>query len=328
MHSSKSVIRKIAGPAAAVLALAAILILLDLALYPCTFTRVDVHDLATQTYDDVILGASHGKMNVSPAAMAEVSGRTGHNACVGGEYPVDSYYLVKLMIGRGHTPGRVIYVASPEYYCREKEEGNNYLLFFHEFPLGLTRLQYFADTVAGCDLRTGLTPWYEYSLSYELAHVKENLTKKLTGDYSIDDLRSDTQAYREDGFIERYPVDPATFTDDVEEFSADSVVEENTEWFRRLAALCRAHGIDLVTVITPAPEASLTAHAQSYAEASDYFAALCEEEAIRFIDFNAEPYTNAFTHHVTAFTDLTGHMHGDAARDFSHVLASVLEEEG
>ena len=71
----------------------AILILLDTALYPCTFMRNDVHTVVTQQFDDIILGTSHGKMDIDPESMEEVNGRTGHNLCVGGEYGIDAYYL-------------------------------------------------------------------------------------------------------------------------------------------------------------------------------------------------------------------------------------------
>ena len=41
--------------------LVCILLLLDFALYPCTFMRNDVHAVANNTYDDVYMGTSHGK---------------------------------------------------------------------------------------------------------------------------------------------------------------------------------------------------------------------------------------------------------------------------
>lgn len=93
MHSFKKVLK-------AVLVIAVcttILILLDTALYPCTFMRNDVHTVATQEFDDIIVGTSHGKMDIDPETMEEVNGRSGHNLCVGGEYGIDAYYLTKLI---------------------------------------------------------------------------------------------------------------------------------------------------------------------------------------------------------------------------------------
>ena len=112
----------------------ALLAALDLALYPCTFMRNDVHAVVTQQFDDIIVGTSHGKMDINPDVMEEVTGRSGHNLCVGGEYGIDAYYLVKL-IKEKQNPKRIIYEVDPGYFVSEKEEGNNYLLFYHEFPI-------------------------------------------------------------------------------------------------------------------------------------------------------------------------------------------------
>ena len=38
----------------------ALLAALDLALYPCTFMRNDVHAVVTQQFDDIIVVTSHG----------------------------------------------------------------------------------------------------------------------------------------------------------------------------------------------------------------------------------------------------------------------------
>ena len=85
----------------------AILILLDTALYPCTFMRNDVHTVVTQQFDDIILGTSHGKMDIDPESMEEVNGRTGHNLCVGDEYGIDAYYLTKLITEK-QKPKRIM----------------------------------------------------------------------------------------------------------------------------------------------------------------------------------------------------------------------------
>ena len=69
----------------------ALLVGLDLALYPCTFMRNDVHTVVTQQFDDIILGTSHGMTDIDPDTMEEVTGRSGHNMCVGGEYGIDAY---------------------------------------------------------------------------------------------------------------------------------------------------------------------------------------------------------------------------------------------
>lgn len=94
MHNFKKTIKVIA----CIAALALILKALDVALYPCTFMRNDIHTVTTEQRDVIIMGTSHGKMDLEPDVMLEGTGKTGHNLCVGGEYPIDAYYLTKLMI--------------------------------------------------------------------------------------------------------------------------------------------------------------------------------------------------------------------------------------
>lgn len=88
MHNFKKVLKTFLVLVVCVALLAA----LDLALYPCTFMRNDVHAVVTQQFDDIIVGTSHGKMDIDPEVMQEVTGRSGHNLCVGGEYGIDAYY--------------------------------------------------------------------------------------------------------------------------------------------------------------------------------------------------------------------------------------------
>ena len=117
MHNFKKVLKTFLVLVVCVALLAA----LDLALYPCTFMRNDVHAVVTQQFDDIIVGTSHGKMDIDPEVMQEVTGRSGHNLCVGGEYGIDAYYLVKL-IKEKQNPKRIIYETRDILYQRRKKE--------------------------------------------------------------------------------------------------------------------------------------------------------------------------------------------------------------
>ena len=306
----------------------AVLCLLDLVLYPCTYIRNDLHFIATEQVDDIYLGTSHARINIDPEAAMEVSGRTGHNLGNGNEYPIDSYYLVKLMIEKGNIPKRVIYVTTPEYFLLEKQEGENFLLFFHEFPFSRTKLEFFMNAVAKCNIRTVLFPWYEYPLATELKMAASNFRKKVTGDYGIEDFKGSTQEYHESGYIERYPTDPSTYNfNSIWAFEPSEVVQENLDWIEKLVRLCEENGIEFVSITAPAVNKTLENEKfrEGYKLADEYFTSFFEKLGVRYINFNGERYYNAFTHKVGAFTDLDGHMHGDAARDFSRVLAKVLE---
>lgn len=301
----------------------------DYALYPCTFMRNDIHAISTNAYDDVFVGTSHGKMNIDPETMENITGRTGHNLCVGGEYPGDVLYMVKLMIERGYAPERIIYEVSPGYFVREKEEGNNYLLFFHEFPISLTKLEYFAAAVMKCDFRTMFFPWYEYELSYEISHAKETLSRKISRDYSAESFATDSQKYHENGFIERYPVDiddlyEELSEDDFEEWYPDDIVEKNMEDLKKTIEVCRENGIEFVAITTPLSDEVLKECLESNIALNEYYSEFFEEEGVEYINFNFGEYYDISSHELGSFTDLDGHMNGDAARDFSAVLAEVL----
>ena len=108
MHSSKKILKTVLRLVICVILLKG----LDMALYPCTFMRNDVHAVVTEQFDDIILGTSHGKMDIDPEVMEEITGRTGHNLCVGGEYGIDAYYLARL-VAEKQNPKRIIYEVDP-----------------------------------------------------------------------------------------------------------------------------------------------------------------------------------------------------------------------
>ena len=305
---------------------ALILIAMDYALYPCTFMRNDIHAVTTQTFDDIYMGTSHGKINIDPESVGLQNSRTGHNLCVGGEYPQDCIYMLRLMIEKGHKPERIVYEISPGYLVREKEEGNNYLLFYHEFPISLAKLSYFMYSVAKCNFRTLFFPWYEYPLSYELANIRDTVRTKWEQDYSADRFRTASQEYHDSGFIARYAVDTSTFTtDDLTPAPASQIVPENMEQLKKLVEMCRKEGIRFCAVTTPIPLPNLQAFAQDYREVWEYLGAFFEGEQVPWINFNDTEHFNLFTHDISAFTDMDGHMNEAAARAFSGVLAGQLD---
>lgn len=307
-----------------VLAVCAVLLKgVDYLLYPCTFTRYDVHAVTTKQYDDIIVGTSHGKMNIDPAVMEKTTGRTGHNMCVGGEYGVDAYHLVRL-IAEKQNPKRIIYEVDPAYFASEKEEGNNYLLFYHEFPLSKAKWDYFWASIAKCNFRTILFPWYEYDLGYELEKIGDTASKKSDSSYDISWLKSDAQEYEASGFINRYPVNTKNLEMiGLKLYEREKLSDKNMEYLEKTIDFCKEKGIEFVAVSTPVPQDTLKAYTDNYISAWKDFEAFFAEKEVPYLNFNGEFY-KAFTHNITAFTDYDGHMHGKAARDFSEVFAKVL----
>ena len=71
MHNFKKIIKTIIVLGVCV----ALLVGIDMALYPCTFMRNDIHAAVTNQYDDIILGTSHGMTDIDPAVMKDITGR-------------------------------------------------------------------------------------------------------------------------------------------------------------------------------------------------------------------------------------------------------------
>ena len=323
MHNFKKTISAVGIAVVLVLLIFA----LDFVLYPCTFIRNDIHAVSTETFDDVFVGTSHGKMNIDPETMEAVSGRKGHNLCVGGEYPEDALYMTKLMIEKGHAPKRLVYEVSPGYFVREKEEGNNYLLFYHEFPITVSKLQYFKASLLKSNFRTLFFPWYEYALSYELENVNKTVTKKINHDFSENGFATDTQEYHSSGFIERYPVD-LTDTDEEypDEWYPEDIVEKNMQDLKELIKVCKENNITFVAITTPLSDDTFEEISDGCDALNDYYKDFFDKEGVPYINFNYGEYYNISAHDIESFTDLDGHMNGDAAKEFSKVLAGVLPE--
>lgn len=321
MHNFK----KIAKIMVALLLAITILFGLDFMLYPCTFMRNDIHTVTTEKRQDIFLGTSHGKMNIDPETVGEITEKTGHNLCVGGEYGVDAYHLAKLVIEK-QAPERIIYENDPGYFATKKEPGNNYLLFYHEFPLSVTKFEYFKEILLECDFRTVLFPWYEYSLKYEVEKLSDTIYQKMNHNYDVSYLKGKAQEYHESGFIERYPIDTSRLTlTEPKLFSRKEVKKENMEYLGKLIQLCKENNIEFVAVTTPIPDELLKEYSKNFEEAWDYFSDYFEKQNVQYINFNREQY-DLFSHELSNFTDYDGHMNGEAAIRFSKILGYLLKE--
>lgn len=317
--------KKFAKIMTAMLLTVAVLIGLDFMLYPCTFMRNDIHTVTTNKRQDIFLGTSHGKMNIDPDIVGKITGKTGHNLCVGGEYGVDAYYLARLVLEK-QEPERIIYEVDPGYFATEKEPGNNYLLFYHEFPFSMAKIGYFKDILLDCDFRTIFFPWYEYSVEYELEKLSDTVYQKLHDNYDVSYLKGKAQEYHESGFIERYPVDVSKLTmTEPKRFSKKEVKQKNIEYLGKLIQMCKENGVEFVAVTTPIPDAMLNEYPENFEPAWDYFSEYFERQGVQYINFNREEY-DLFSHDLNNFTDYDGHMNGDAAERFSKILGYLLKE--
>lgn len=296
---------------------------LDLVLYPCTFVRNNVHTISTEQKDLLIFGTSNGMSDLDPDYILEGTGLTGQNLCVGGEYPVDAYYLTKLALEK-QKPKAVIFELSPGYFTTEKEKGNNYCLFYHEFPMSMTKVEYYFDTMLDCDFRYPLFAFHEYSLQYELSKMKDTVYQKTTGNYDVSYLKGQAQEYHENGFIEKYPVAVENFPSySPTLFTAADVKQTNMDYLTRLIELCRENDVEFIATTMPLAATMLVQEEDSYRQAWDYFTEYFKEQGVPYYNFNRE-YYGAYGHDLANYVDYDGHMNGDSARAFSKVFGETV----
>ena len=163
--------------------------------------------------------------------------------------------------------------------------------------------------------------------SHEVPKIKETFTQKLKKDYSIEGLKSDSQEYHESGFIERYPVDVKKIKKtEPKLFEQDKVSSQNMEYLQKLISFCKENDIEFVAVTTPVPIAALKDYSDNYNAAWKYFGKFFEEQDVEYLNFNTQ-YFKVFTHDMKAYTDYDGHMNGDAARQYSRILAELLDKK-
>ena len=160
-------------------------------------------------------------------------------------------------------------------------------------------MEYFWNSIADCNFRTVLFPWYEYSLSYELGKVKETFSQKWNKDYDISHLKSDTQEYHESGLIERYPVDTTKLKmQSMKDFTEDQVNPQNMEYLGKLIDFCAENNIEFVAVTTPIPIDTLKVYSDNFNAASKYLGEYFNQKGITYLNFNTQ-YFKAFSHDLS-----------------------------
>ena len=170
-------------------------------------------------------------------------------------------------------------------------------------------------------------PWYEYDLSYELGHAKENIQKKLSGNYSAEGFATEKQKYHESGFIEKFPVEvDEEDVSDVDEWFPEDIVEKNMQDLKEMIKLCRDNNIEFIAITTPLADAAFEESKNGNDALNNYYSDFFSKEGVEYINFNYGSYYDMTEHGLDSYTDMDGHMNGDAARRFSATLEDILND--
>lgn len=300
--------------------------LLSFALYPYTYSRVDIHHLISEDHDTIFVGSSHGKCGLNPEVFDSVCGTVSTNQCLGGEYPIDAYHIVRLACETGHKPKQVIYELDAGYFVSKPNEGADFAILYQEFPASFTKFHYWMTKILDGDFRNTLFPWYLYR--GKIFSVNNTLSQKRSEEYKdfgISSFANPAQIYHSSGFIERL-VQPAdkSVKDIPVLYTGDNISPESEIYFRRLAQLCEREGIRLIAVTTPVPEVTVQEYSSAYAGANQYFTALSKELGVAYYNCN---YIEKFSdlRDLNYFVDYDGHYYGEYADLFTERFAKMLD---
>ena len=309
--------------------------LLGYLIIPYQFPRMKVHRIETETFQDLILGTSHGSSAFDPAVLTGETGRTCFNAAAGGAYPRDNYYLLADAC-RAHAPERVIIEYDPAYWISKDSFNRNARYQLDVMAFSAVKLRYFQDLCLEGDLRYVLMPWFLYADSFD--RIAQTVAIKRSEDYrtySVRPFAHDGQRCEENGFTPipdsaqgDYTIPELSFDEENERY-----VRANQAYFEKTLKLCAEKGIEVVVVTTPVPAPTLEADHAFYQEAHQRMAALAEQYGFAYLDFAWQEETDGTaaqpqpfpSWEPECFSDGEGHMRESAAGRFTRLLAQKLQ---
>lgn len=300
--------------------------LLTYLLYPYTYTRADMHHMITQEYEDLIVGTSHGKCGLDPQALAAVTGRKTLNVCQGGQYPVDSYYLVR-EAARHRKLSRVIYELDPGYWVTVPNQSADYVTFFHEMPWSRVKAEYLADKMLKGDFRNVVFPWYFYRKNVRnIGERVEQKRSRVYKEYITKPFQSEVQTFREDGFFARHRLETDKMEEDIPSlWQAPGPREDTMEAFDRLAEFCGKENIELVVVIMPIPGVTYEKYKEHYEAAESFLEKYMTD---RNVDFHCyyQKKSADIPDALEEFADYDGHMYEETAVGFSRIFGEDITD--
>lgn len=297
---------------------------LEFLLIPYTYARVDIHRLETRQYDDLFVGTSHGKCGINPLKVDEVTGRKSTNLCLGGQYTVDSYFIVKEAC-RVNPPKRVIYELDPSYWMTEISQDSSFGQTFRELPFSLVKAEYYFSKFMDKDFRNSLFPWYLFREA-GLVQIRKNVRNKLSEayrEYSLAPFGDTGETFEEEGFVKRIRRKEDIKTEEnLSLWNQEKINQKSVLYFEKMAELCEKNGIELVVITTPVAEEMLEKYGE-YQAADEFFTDYFQKRGIPYINFNTKENHPGLR--LKHYVDCDGHMYGKPANKFSRLLGEVLK---
>ncbi|MEG0355577.1 MAG: hypothetical protein RR621_07965 [Lachnospiraceae bacterium] len=320
MHSSRKYIRSTLF----IILCVSITTLLYYAVVPSSIARVELHNLRSQSYDDLFIGGSHGLSSINPEVIDQQTKKTSTNLCLPGEYMRDSYYIVKEAC-RTYKPRRIIYELDPSYWSTPENSGVNATYIYKNLPFSSVKIEYFFNKMISEDWRNTLSYWYYYKHRYP--EIQANIQIKNSKDYQnygVEHLSTDTQIYTKEGYL--YQKKPPNSLPQNPEFVLwnETTIQENQEiFFKKLVGYCKKEQIELVAITTPVPQETLDKYPEVYDSANRYFTELMKKNGVNYRDFNVGA-EDEIDRNISGYVDYEGHMSGELGNQFSVILGQYL----
>ncbi len=302
--------------------------LLNFLLIPYTAERYKIHGIETGDYDTLVVGSSHGAAGIDPDVLNTKLHANGvFNACLGGEYPIDSYYLIRDAV-RNHKLARVIYELDPSYWQQPPYEGGDYLAFEQEMSWSRVKISYIRQKSMQADVRNVLFPWYNYRT--RLKHAADTVKAKMSENYrnyGLATFRSDYQAITANGQIRIHGDGKPDTSLNINEFKPWKQKPEPRKYFLSLVQFCKENNIPLIVVTTPVPKQTFDTYQGSFEAASEYYADICKSLSVPYYNFNTI-HMSGMNLDISRYADNEGHMLQQTAAQFTGFLADQINGAG
>lgn len=299
--------------------------LLNFMLVQPGLTRVMFHELESQESDCLILGASHGSYGLSTEELDSGLGMNTMNMCIGGEYMIDAYYILKYAVNV-HKPKVVILDIDYQYLINRHEESILFHQVYNGYPDCSEKVAYFFARIAQEEYRGAFLKWTNYWQCYYM--IDKTVEKKLSRayrEYSPSVVSMDkNDTYEGKGFISKSKNASKAKTS-VLEWNESKVSQSECEYIEKIVQLCRKNNIEILFTTVVQDPRTLASQSEKFAAADTYVRNLAKELEVEYINFNYLTF-EAFDREESDFWDREGHMYGDTARAFSRVYAEVIRK--
>ena len=211
-----------------------------------------------------------------------------------------------------------------QYWCNYK--GGEFIetAVYSHLPLSTRKIDFIWNNLLDKDFRTTFVN--KNSWVSDFSGIKSNIKLKMSKAYRDYDISAviDKDAYGEykgKGFY--YRTQRADDKGQFEPFAWDEndVGKTPLKYFKKIVEFCKKNNIELTCVTTTiTPKAALDGVSE---ETGRWFANLCSQNGVRYIDFNLVSL-DELERTDDDFADWEGHMMGWMAEKYSEVLAKVI----